>query len=80
MLLKQGEFQDAIKDYETIVKIDQSNTEAVSKLDKIYSILSDLGTAKNHMANRDYQPAINIFTNILEVIFLSFILPILVVY
>ena len=89
ILLKQGLFTEAIKDYETIVnfvffslihffiiinllkkiKNDQGNTEATGKLDKIYSILNDLGQAKRYMANRDFMPAVDLLTNILEVLF-----------
>ena len=46
---------------------DQSNSEAKSRLDKIFGLLNDLGNAKQHMANRDYMPAIEIFNQILEV-------------
>ena len=66
ILTKQGEFALAIKDYEEIIKHDQSNTEAKTKLDKIFTILNDLGIGKNHMVNRDYMPAIDIFSQLLE--------------
>jgi hypothetical protein len=38
-------------------------------MDKIYSLLNDLGEAKRFMANRDYMPAIDLLTNVLEVCF-----------
>ena len=66
ILVKQGMFKEAIEDYEAIIKVDQSNSEATSRLDKIFSLLNDLGTAKRHMSNRDYLPAIDLLTNILE--------------
>ena len=66
VLTKQGEFAAAIKDYEEILKQDQKNAEARTKLDKIFSILNDLGVGKSHMASRDYMPAVEIFTQLLE--------------
>lgn len=50
------------------MKNDQSNEEAKTRFDKIIGILSDLGTAKQHMASRDYMPAIDILSRLLEVI------------
>lgn len=67
ILLKQGLFQEAISDYEAIVKSDQSNSEALGKLDKIYTVLEELGRAKEHMAGRDYAPAVDILSSVLEV-------------
>lgn len=49
------------------LKIDQSNEEAKSRLDRIYDILSNLGSAKQYMANRDYHNAIELFSRVLEV-------------
>lgn len=66
VLTKQGEFAQAIKDYEEILKQDQTNSEAKTKLDKIFSILNDLGIVKQHMASRNYMPAIDTLTQLLE--------------
>ena len=66
VLTKQGVFDLAMKDYEEIIKVEQSNSEAREKLDRIYTILNDLGAAKNYMTYRDYMPAIDIFTRLLE--------------
>jgi len=66
VLTKQGDFAAAIKDYEEILRSDQTNGEAKTKLDKIFTILNDLGVAKAHMASRTYGPAIEILTQLLE--------------
>ena len=50
------------------LKVEQSNSEAKTRLDRIFSILTDLGNAKRLMANRDYGSAIEIFNQLLEVI------------
>lgn len=49
------------------LKLDQSNDEAKSRLDRIYDILTDLGSAKQFMANRDYHNAVEVFSRVLEV-------------
>jgi hypothetical protein len=50
------------------VKTDISNTEASSRLDKIYSLLNDIDSARHFMDSGDFSTAINLFSEILEVI------------
>lgn len=39
----------------------------MSRLDKIYGILSDLGLAKQYMANMDYMNAVDLLSRALDV-------------
>jgi len=66
ILLKQGSFQDSIQDYQYILKYDQRNEEALTRVDKVYALLSDLGTAKQLMDSRDYMNAVELYTRVLE--------------
>ena len=66
VLTKQGDFAAAISDYEAILRGDQSNAEAKTKLDKIFSMLNDLGVAKSHIAARNYVSAIELLTQLLD--------------
>lgn len=54
------------------LKYDQRNEEALTRVDKVYAILSDLGTAKQLMDSRDYMNAVELYTRVLEVITASF--------
>lgn len=66
VLVKQGSFGDAINDYETVVKADRTNAEAGSRLDKIYTVINDIDTAKHLMNSGDYASSIHLFSQALE--------------
>ena len=66
ILFKEGRFGEAIESYEFVLKAEPENTEAKTRLDRIYSILNDLDSAKNHMESRGYATAIDLYSRILE--------------
>ena len=68
VLTKQGLFEEAIKDYNTVLKTDSSNAEASTRIDRLYSIVNDLGRVHSYIDGHDYMPAIELLTQILEVI------------
>ena len=43
------------------------NSEAKSKLEKCHTIINDLEQARHYQNIRDFGPAIDIYTNVLEV-------------
>lgn len=67
VLVKKGSFIEAIEDFKKILQHDSSNTEAQARLDKVYSLLTELSNAEQLMANENYPAAIELFGQILEV-------------
>lgn len=92
ILFKQGSFQDAVQDYQYIVRKllcnslvelllsnhslceleklnnEKGNEEARTRLDKVYDVVNDLGSAKQYMESQDYSNAVNLFSKVLEVV------------
>lgn len=64
--LKKGSFEEAIEDYQKIIKHDSSNSEAKERLDKTYSIISNLENGQQLMDSENFPEAIEIFNQILE--------------
>lgn len=65
VLTKQGLFEEATKDYNKIMA-DSNSAEARERLDRIYTIMSDLDNAKRATDNHDFGAAIEIYTQVLE--------------
>ena len=71
VLTKQGLFEDAIKDYNLVLKTESTNVEARTRIDRLYNIVDDLGRVDSYIAAHDFLPAIELLTQILEVSSLS---------
>ena len=67
VLTKQGLFEDAIKDYNLVLKTESTNIEARTRIDRLYNIVDDLGRVDSYIAGHDFMPAIELLTQILEV-------------
>lgn len=64
--VKKGSFDDAIADYQRIINHDPNNQEAKVRLDKVYSLITDLSNGEELMEGQNYPAAIEIFNQILE--------------
>ncbi|XP_071159834.1 dnaJ homolog subfamily C member 3-like [Mytilus edulis] len=67
VLLKQGKLQEARQDYETVLKKDPSNEEAQQQLQLLSPIHSDILTAKDFYANKQYDAAIDILGRVVDI-------------
>lgn len=67
VLTKQGLFEDAIKDYNLVLNTESTNTEARTRIDRLYNIVDDLGRVDALIAAHDFLPAIELLTQILEI-------------
>lgn len=67
VLLKQGDFSEARQDFQHVLQLDSSNSEARSQIDLTIKLTQIVQQAEQAFKNKDYLKAIELFSEVIEV-------------
>ena len=67
VLLKQGRLPEAREDYETVLKKEPANEEAIQQLQLLAPIHSDILSAKDFHRNKQYDAAIDLLGRVVDI-------------